>query len=69
MDGAKVDRSSVENIRRHIEKSGDAAEINRIVELANQDHQIEVLDKEMEAFKDDYYRQINENAVNKLMRK
>jgi HEAT repeat protein/uncharacterized membrane protein YkvA (DUF1232 family) len=56
MGGAKVDRSSVENIRRHIEKSGDAAEINRIVELANQDHQIEVLDKEMEAFKDGFYR-------------
>jgi uncharacterized membrane protein YkvA (DUF1232 family) len=69
MGGAKVDRSSVENIRRHIEKSGDAAEINRIVELANQDHQIEVLDKEMEAFKDNFYRKMNENALVGLMRK
>lgn len=69
MDGAKVDRSSVENIRRHIEQSGNAAEINTIVELAKRDHQIVVRDEEMEAFKEDFYRKMNEKAFDRSMGK
>jgi uncharacterized membrane protein YkvA (DUF1232 family) len=69
MDGVKVDRSSVEKIRSQIEQSGDAAEINRIIELAKRDHQIEVRDKEMEDFKENFHRKMNEQALDRLMRK
>ncbi len=56
----KVDRSRVENIRRRIEHSGNAAEINRIIELAKKDHNIKIEDKEFEDFKEEYEREMNE---------
>jgi uncharacterized membrane protein YkvA (DUF1232 family) len=55
----KVDRSSVKKIRSQIEHSGNAAEINRIIELAKKDHDIKIEDKEFEDWKEKYLREMN----------
>jgi uncharacterized membrane protein YkvA (DUF1232 family) len=60
MGHKKVDRSRVENIRRQIEQSGNAAEINRIIELAKKDHDIKVKDEGLDEFKEEYEREMNE---------